>query len=54
MSAFSQLSGVQSGVAVLAHIGGFVAGALLVKLFEDRKRVAIKTHERHRLHPDHY
>ena len=28
-----------SGVAVWAHIGGFIAGAVLVKLFEDRGRV---------------
>jgi membrane associated rhomboid family serine protease len=28
-----------AGVAVWAHIGGFVAGAVLVKLFEDRGRV---------------
>lgn len=35
---------VSSGVAVWAHIGGFVAGALLVKLFEDRGRVARRTH----------
>lgn len=31
---------VSSGVAVWAHVGGFVAGALLVKLFEDRTLVA--------------
>ena len=30
------------GVAVWAHVGGFVAGVVLVKLFEDRRRV----HER--------
>lgn len=30
---------VSGGVAVWAHIGGFVAGALLVKLFEDRELV---------------
>ena len=28
-----------SGVAVWAHIGGFIAGAALIKLFEDRGRV---------------
>jgi membrane associated rhomboid family serine protease len=28
------------GIAVWAHVGGFVAGALLVKLFEDRAHVA--------------
>jgi len=35
---------VSSGVAVWAHIGGFLAGAALVKLFEDRGRVARRTH----------
>jgi len=30
------------GVAFFAHIGGFVAGALLVKLFENRKLVAAR------------
>jgi membrane associated rhomboid family serine protease len=29
-----------NGVAVWAHIGGFVAGVVLIKLFEDRRRVA--------------
>jgi membrane associated rhomboid family serine protease len=32
-----------SGVAVWAHIGGFVAGLVLVKLFEDRGRVRRRT-----------
>ena len=32
-------SEVSGGVAVWAHVGGFVAGALLVKLFEDRALV---------------
>jgi membrane associated rhomboid family serine protease len=32
-------SEVSGGVAVWAHVGGFVAGALLVKLFEDRELV---------------
>ena len=41
------------GVAVWAHIGGFVAGAVLIKLFEDRRIVALRTAERHRLHPGH-
>jgi membrane associated rhomboid family serine protease len=35
----------------MAHIGGFVAGALLVKLFENRALVGVRTRERHRLHP---
>ena len=33
---------VQSNVAVMAHIGGFLAGALLVKLFEDPELIATK------------
>src|SRR5215510_11016322 len=42
-SGWSQLSplrpDVSSGVAVWAHIGGFAAGLLLVKLFENRALV---------------
>jgi membrane associated rhomboid family serine protease len=34
---------VSSGVAVWAHIGGFVAGAVLVRLFEDRALVRRRT-----------
>jgi membrane associated rhomboid family serine protease len=33
---------VSSGVAVMAHIGGFLAGAILVKLFQDPTLVAAK------------
>ena len=44
---------VSGGVAVWAHVGGFVAGVLLVKLFEDRRLVDIRNQERHRLHPGH-
>jgi len=33
---FGAESGEQGGVAVWAHVGGFVAGLLLVKLFENR------------------
>jgi membrane associated rhomboid family serine protease len=44
---------VSGGVAVWAHVGGFVAGVVLVKLFEDERLVAIRTAERHRLHPGH-
>ena len=29
----------QGGVAFWAHLGGFVAGVVLVKVFENRKRV---------------
>lgn len=36
-------SDVSSGVAVWAHVGGFVAGVLLVKVFEDRRLVAERT-----------
>jgi membrane associated rhomboid family serine protease len=34
---------VSSGVAVWAHVGGFIAGALLVKLFEDQTLVRRRT-----------
>ena len=44
---------VTGGVAVWAHVGGFVAGVLLIKLFEDRRIVAIREAERHRMHPGH-
>jgi len=32
--------GVESGVAVWAHVGGFLAGVLLIKIFEDPAMVA--------------
>jgi len=41
------------GVAVWAHVGGFVAGLVLVKLFENRELTSRRTGWRHRLHPDH-
>jgi membrane associated rhomboid family serine protease len=41
------------GVAVWAHVGGFVAGLALVKLFENYSLVAQRDAVRHRLHPDH-
>jgi membrane associated rhomboid family serine protease len=41
------------GVAVWAHIGGFVAGAALIKLFEKRDYTSRRTVWRHRLHPNH-
>ncbi len=44
---------VSAGVAFWAHIGGFVAGVVLVKFFENRALVRARTWERHRLHPDH-
>ena len=34
---------VSGGVAVWAHVGGFVAGVLLVKLFENRSLVSRRT-----------
>ena len=47
--AFQLLAGVgslggadTSGVAVWAHVGGFVAGLVLIKLFEDRRLVAAR------------
>jgi membrane associated rhomboid family serine protease len=36
--------GDSGGVAVWAHVGGFVAGLLLIKPFENRKLVYAKTH----------
>jgi membrane associated rhomboid family serine protease len=52
-----QLAGSQGepagGVAFMGHVGGFVAGLLLVKLFEDKRLVDVRTRTRHRLHPDH-
>lgn len=47
LSGLPQLSSlrpaVSAGVAVWAHIGGFVAGVVLVKLFENRKLVAARS-----------
>jgi len=34
---------VSGGVAVWAHVGGFVAGVLLIKLFENRRLVSRRT-----------
>jgi membrane associated rhomboid family serine protease len=42
---------VSGGVAVWAHIGGFVAGILLIKLFEDRRLVAKRDAIREIEHP---
>jgi membrane associated rhomboid family serine protease len=44
---------ISGGVAVWAHVGGFVAGAALIKLFESRARVAERDAVRHVLHPGH-
>ena len=46
-------AGLEGGVAFMGHVGGFVAGLVLVKLFEDRRLVAVRTRVRHRLHPNH-
>jgi membrane associated rhomboid family serine protease len=47
ISGWSQLTPlrpeVSAGVAFWAHIGGFLAGVALIKLFEDRRRVAART-----------
>jgi membrane associated rhomboid family serine protease len=56
ISGLPQLSAVRdasAGVAFWAHIGGFAAGVVLVKLFEDRTLVRERTVKRHYLHPDH-
>ena len=44
---------LSAGVAFMGHVGGFVAGVVLVKLFEDKRLVDVRTRGRHRLHPDH-
>lgn len=44
---------VTGGVAVWAHVGGFVAGVALVKLFENPGLVRERSRVRHILHPDH-
>jgi membrane associated rhomboid family serine protease len=52
-----QLTSIRSdasgGVAVWAHIGGFVAGVVLIKLFENKNYTSQRTGWRHRLHPNH-
>jgi membrane associated rhomboid family serine protease len=44
---------VSGGVAVWAHVGGFVAGVILVKLFENRALVAERMAVHDALHPEH-
>jgi membrane associated rhomboid family serine protease len=44
---------VSGGVAVWAHVGGFVAGLVLIKLFENRDYTSRRDVWRHRLHPNH-
>jgi membrane associated rhomboid family serine protease len=47
LSGWSQLTPlrpeISGGVAFWAHIGGFIAGVSLIKLFEDRRLVAART-----------
>jgi membrane associated rhomboid family serine protease len=42
---------VSSGVAVWAHVGGFVTGVVLIKLFENPRLVAKRDALRHLEHP---
>jgi membrane associated rhomboid family serine protease len=44
---------VSGGVAVWAHVGGFVAGVILVKLFENPALVAERKSVHDALHPEH-
>jgi membrane associated rhomboid family serine protease len=52
LSALPQLAGaqrgVEGGVAFMAHLGGFVAGAALIKLFENRELTQARAHGRAR------
>jgi membrane associated rhomboid family serine protease len=52
LAALPELSGaqkaVEGGVAVMAHVGGFIAGAALVKLFENRRFTEARAYERRR------
>lgn len=50
---FLSIERASGGVAFAAHVGGFVAGVLLVKLFENHERVHAREALRHRLHPEH-
>jgi membrane associated rhomboid family serine protease len=38
------LTGLSAGVAIWAHVGGFIAGVLLVKLFAVRRRLQAHVH----------
>ncbi len=42
---FGPEAGEQGGVAVWAHVGGFVAGVLLIRLFEKPRLVEAKRHK---------
>jgi membrane associated rhomboid family serine protease len=52
LAALPELSGaqqaVEGGVAVMAHVGGFVAGAALIKLFENRRFTEARAYEHRR------
>ncbi|MGC4115096.1 MAG: rhomboid family intramembrane serine protease [Myxococcales bacterium] len=53
LSALPGLTGMErasGGVAFMAHAGGFVAGLLLVKLFENPSLVARRVHAPRRVH----
>lgn len=54
LAALPELSGaqqsVEGGVAVMAHVGGFLAGAALIKLFENRRFTEARAYERRRRH----
>ncbi len=50
LSGLPQLNGVEGeGVAFWAHVGGFLAGVLLVKPFENRRLVAERVRQQRRL-----
>jgi membrane associated rhomboid family serine protease len=53
VAALPQLSGAQAtvsaGIAVMAHVAGFVTGALLVKLFENARLVEERAQARRRV-----
>jgi membrane associated rhomboid family serine protease len=44
---------VSGGTAFWAHVGGFVAGVVLVKMFENPALVRERNYLRHRFHPGH-
>jgi membrane associated rhomboid family serine protease len=47
----SPMPDVNGGIAVWAHIGGFVAGVVLVKVFENRQLVEARNEIRRERHP---
>lgn len=58
LSGLPQVTSIQhvasTGVAVWAHIGGFFAGVILVKFFENPELVSARTFIRRRNHPTHW